>query len=116
MKYRLIDSVEVTEEKVHILHLKSVFDASTADEFEQVLQYLMTKKYYKFVIDLGKVEFISSAGWGNFVGELQNIRDNKGDLKLAGMSKEVYDVFLLLELDMFIKSYANVDEALIDFS
>lgn len=116
MNYRLIDSVEVTEEKIHIIHLKSVFDASTVDEFEQVLQYLIAKKFCRFVIDLAKVEFISSAGWGNFVGELQNIRNNKGDLKLAGMSEDVYDVFLLLELDLFIKAYATVDEALVDFS
>lgn len=115
-QHRLVDSVEVTEEKVHIIHLKSVFDASTADEFEQVLRYLMANNYYKFVIDLTKVEFVSSAGWGNFVGELQKIRDKKGDLKLSGMSKEVYDVFLLLELDLFIKACASIDEALSDFS
>ncbi|MFQ5632264.1 MAG: STAS domain-containing protein, partial [bacterium] len=106
----------MTEEKVHIIHLKSVFDASTADEFEQVLRYLVANNYYKFVIDLTRVEFVSSAGWGNFVGELQKIRDNKGDLKLTGMSKEVYDVFLLLELDLFIKAYAGIDEALSDFA
>jgi anti-sigma B factor antagonist len=116
LEHRLVDSVEVTEDKVHIIHLKSVFDASTADEFEQVLHYLMANQYYKFVIDLTRVEFISSAGWGNFVGELQAIRDNKGDLKLSGMNKDVYDVYLLLELDMFIRAYPNADKALSDFS
>lgn len=113
---RLVDSVEVTEDKVHIIHLKNVFDASTAGEFEQVLRYLMTNEHYKFVIDLSRVEFISSAGWGNFIAELQTIRDHKGDIKLAGMNSEVYDVFLLLELDLFIKAYDTVDQALVDFS
>lgn len=116
LEHRLVKSVEVTEDKVHIIYLKSVFDASTADEFEQVLRYLMSNNHYKFVIDLTNVEFISSAGWGNFVAELQAIRDNKGDLKLSGMSQDVYDIFLLLELDMFISAYPHPDKALLDFS
>lgn len=113
---RLVDSVEVTENKVHIIHLKSVYDASTVEEFEQVLEYLISNSYYRFVIDLARVEFVSSAGWGVFVGELQKLRDNNGDIKLTGMSSEVHDVFLLLELDMFIKAYDTVDDALSDFA
>ena len=113
---RLVDSVEVTDEKVYIIHLKSVFDASTVDEFEHVLNYLLSNNHYRFVIDLAQVEFISSAGWGVFVGELQRIRESDGDLKLASMSKEVYEVYLLLELDLFIQAYESVEDGLEDFA
>ena len=112
---RLVESVEVTDDKIHIVHLKAVFDASTVDEFEQVLEYLISNNFFEFVIDLNNVDFISSAGWGVFIGELQRVRDNKGDIKLTGMSTEVYDVYLLLELDMFIKAFNSIDEALQEF-
>jgi len=113
---RLVEAVEVTESHVHVIRLKDIFDASTVSEFEKVVSYLLTRNFYKVVVDLGHVEFISSAGWGAFTAELRRVRQNQGDVKLANMSPDVYDVFLLLELDSFIQSFDAVDEALAAFS
>jgi anti-sigma B factor antagonist len=112
----LIEAVEVTESRIHIIRLKNIFDASTVDEFEKVMNYILARNFYKFVVDLSHVEFISSAGWGAFTGELRRVRQNQGDIKLAGMNPDVYDVFLLLELDSFITAFETVDEAIAAFS
>ncbi len=113
---RLVKTVEVTESLVHVIRLKDIFDASTVNEFEKVVSYLLTRNFYKVVVDLGHVEFISSAGWGAFTAELRRVRQNQGDVKLANMTPDVYDIFLLLELDSFIQSFDTVDEALAAFS
>ncbi|MDZ7363045.1 MAG: anti-sigma factor antagonist [candidate division KSB1 bacterium] len=109
---RLVDAVEITESQIHIIRLKGIFDASTVNEFEKVVSYLLARQFFKMVVDLGSVEFISSAGWGAFTGELRRVRENDGDIKLAGMSPDVFDVFLLLELDRFISSYDTEEEAI----
>ena len=109
---RLVEAVEVTESQIHIIRLKGIFDASTVSEFEKVVSYLLARQFFKMVVDLGGVEFISSAGWGAFTAELRRVRENDGDMKLAGMSTDVFDVFLLLELDRFISSYDTEDEAI----
>jgi anti-sigma B factor antagonist len=108
---RLVESVEITENSIHIIRLRDIFDASTVNEFEKVVTYLLARNFYKVVVDLGHVEFISSAGWGAFTAELSRVRQNQGDLKLANMSPDVYDVFLLLELDSFVQSFDTVEEA-----
>ncbi|RMD96154.1 MAG: anti-sigma factor antagonist, partial [Calditrichaeota bacterium] len=114
-EHRLVESVEVTDTGIHIIQLKSVLDASTVDEFEQVLGFLITQNNYKFIVDLSRIDFISSAGWGVFIGELKKIRTHQGDIKLVGMQPDVYDVFLLLELDTLIEAFETLDDALISF-
>lgn len=114
-KRRLIEAVEVTEEGIHIVRLMKVFDASSLDEFEKVLAYLLSRNHYRIVVDLTSVEFISSAGWGAFTAELRRVRDNGGDIRLAGMNPDVLDVFLLLELDSFINAYDTIDDAILSF-
>jgi len=111
MQRRLVEAVEVTESQIHIVRLKGIFDASTVSEFEKVTNFLTARDYYKMVVDLELVEFISSAGWGAFTAELRRVREHAGDFKLAGMSTDVFEVFLLLELDHFIKAFDTVEEA-----
>lgn len=115
MPRRLVEAVEVTENQIHLICLKGIFDASTVSEFEKVVSYLLTRNFYCMVVDLSAVEFISSAGWGAFTAELRRVRENNGDIKLAGMSADLFDVFLLLELDRFINAYETADEAIMAF-
>lgn len=114
-KRRLIEAVEVTDAGIHIVRLMHVFDASSLDEFEKVLAYLLAHDNYRIVVDLANVEFISSAGWGAFTAELRRVRDNGGDIRLAGMNPDVLDVFLLLELDSFINAYDTIEDAILSF-
>jgi anti-sigma B factor antagonist len=109
---RLVEAVEITESQIHLIRLKGIFDASTVNEFEKVVSYLLARQFFKMVVDLSGVEFISSAGWGAFTAELRRVRENDGDIKLVSMSPDVFDVFLLLELDRFISSYDTEEEAL----
>jgi len=111
----LIEAVEVTESQIHLIRLKGIFDASTVNEFEKVVSYLLTRNFFCMVVDLSYVEFISSAGWGAFTAELRRVRENDGDIKLSGMNSDLFDVFLLLELDRFISAYESEDEAIMAF-
>jgi anti-anti-sigma factor len=108
-------SVNVTESTQHkgitIITVKGILDTVTAPEFEQQFRSVLDNKKFKLVIDLTDVEYISSAGWGNFISEIKRIRGEKGDLVLAGMKPAVTDIYELLEFDTFLKSFPDVESA-----
>jgi anti-sigma B factor antagonist len=100
---------------VSILKVSGYLDTTTAGELENALYGLIKKDRYRIVVDLSGVNYISSAGWGIFIGEIKDIRSNEGDLKLAGMTGDVREVYLLLEFHSILESYDTVDEAVASF-
>ena len=90
-------------------------DTTTSSELERVLDSLLKSGVFRIIIDLGNVDYISSAGWGIFISEIKGIRERGGDLKLAGMISDVYEVFELLEFHYILKAYDTIDDAVKDF-
>lgn len=100
---------------VSIISVRGYVDTTTSAELEESLKRLLRKNRYDIVIDLGGVNYISSAGWGIFISEIKEIRENGGDLKLASMIGDVYEVFELLEFQTILESYDSVEEAIASF-
>jgi anti-sigma B factor antagonist len=96
---------------VSVLSVQGYVDTTTSAELEESLKRLLKKGRYNIVIDLGGVNYISSAGWGIFISEIKSIRENGGDLRLAAMIGDVYEVFELLEFQTILQSFDTVDEA-----
>ena len=100
---------------VSVISVKGYVDTTTSTELEESLKRLLGKGRYDIVIDLGNVNYISSAGWGIFISEIKEIRENGGDLKLAAMIGDVYEVFELLEFQTILESFDTVEEAVSSF-
>ena len=100
-----------SEEEVSVLKVSGYLDTTTAGELETALYGLLGKNCYRIIVDLSGVTYISSAGWGIFIGEIKDIRANGGDLKLVGMSGDVFEVFQLLEFQSILQAYDSLDEA-----
>ncbi len=96
---------------VSVLSVQGYVDTTTSSELEESLKRLLKKGRFNIVIDLGGVNYISSAGWGIFISEIKSIRENGGDLKLAAMIGDVYEVFELLEFQTILQSFDTVEEA-----
>ena len=90
-------------------------DTTTCQELAKIVQDLLMQKRYLIITDLGGVTYISSAGWGVFVGEIKNIRDYGGDLKIVQMNSEVFEVFEMLEFNRVLNYYESVEEAINEF-
>ncbi len=101
---------------VSIISVKGFIDTTTSGQLEESLKRVLKKGDYNIVIDLGGVNYISSAGWGIFISEIKSIRENGGDLKLAAMTGDVYEVFELLEFQTILDSYDTPEEAVKGFS
>ncbi|MDD3643550.1 MAG: STAS domain-containing protein [Candidatus Krumholzibacteria bacterium] len=100
---------------VSVISVRGFVDTTTSAELEESLKRLLRKGRFDIVIDLGGVNYISSAGWGIFISEIKEIRENGGDLKLAAMIGDVYEVFELLEFQTILESYDTVEEAIHSF-
>lgn len=100
-----------SNEDVTILKVSGYLDTTTASELENALYGILDNNRYKIVVDLSGVTYISSAGWGIFIGEIKEIRNHGGDLKLSGMIPDVYEVFQLLEFQSILESYRTTEEA-----
>jgi anti-anti-sigma factor len=109
-------SINITDDpqnkEITRLAVEGLIDTTTAPEFEKEFLKLLKNKKFRLVVDLKKVDYISSAGWGIFVSELKRIRAEKGDLVLAGMNPDVTEVFDLLEFNVILKSFPDVESAI----
>lgn len=103
------------EHGVSVLKVRGYLDTTTASELETALYGLLGKQEFKIVVDLSDVDYISSAGWGIFIGEIKEIRHKGGDIRLSGMSGDVYEVFQLLEFNSILDAYDEADEAIASF-
>lgn len=100
---------------ISVISVRGYVDTTTSVELEESLKRLLRKGRFNIVIDLGGVNYISSAGWGIFISEIKEIRENDGDLKLARMVGDVYEVFELLEFQTILESYDSIEEAVNSF-
>lgn len=98
-----------------VLTLKGTIETTNASGLEDTLERIINDECYRIVVDLGAVTYISSAGWGIFISEIKRIRRNGGDIKLAGMTPEVREVFELLEFNSILKPFDDRKSAIDDF-
>jgi anti-sigma B factor antagonist len=116
-----IDDISISFSKpelnpdVSVISVRGFIDTTTSGELEESLKRLLRQSQFNIVVDLGGVNYISSAGWGIFISEIKEIRENGGDLKLASMIGEVYEVFELLEFQTILESFDSVDDAVTSF-
>ncbi len=106
-------SVHPQHKDITLISVKGFIDTNTAPEFEKTFQSVLGEKRFNLIIDLKEASYISSAGWGIFVGEIKRIRNQKGDLILVGMNPEVADIYELLQFSSILKSFPNVETAIL---
>ena len=90
-------------------------DTTTCKDLARQIREFMDENHLQIVVDLGGVSYISSAGWGVFVGEIKNIRERGGDLKIVQMTAEVIEVFEMLEFNRILNHYETIEEAIDEF-
>ena len=110
-------STEIAGSRNHISIIKvgGYIDTTTSSELERALDSLLKQGRFFIIVDLGNVDYISSAGWGIFISEIKSMRENGGDLKLVRMVPDVYEIFELLEFHHILDVYDTVDEAINKF-
>ncbi len=119
--YDTMDGIEIQEYRVGalqdivLLEAGGYIDTNTSPELQKVLNHTIESGNYQIVVDMSDVQYVSSAGWGVFVGEIRRLKEKGGDLKLTCMTPEVNEVFEMLEFHRILSAYDRTEEAIEDF-
>jgi anti-anti-sigma factor len=99
------------DRSVSEIRVDGVIDTLTASELEEVIDTLIKRGRFRIVFDLAGVDYISSAGWGIFISHIKDVRAHGGDIKLANMVPNVYEIYQLLEFDNVLQAFTSTDLA-----
>jgi anti-anti-sigma factor len=102
--------------EITLLYLDGVIDTVSSVKLRSVLDNLVDRGSIKLVVDMSKVEYVSSSGWGVFASRIKDIRVAGGDIKIFGMDQEVDSVFHMLGFDSIMGAFGVLSEAIENFS
>lgn len=102
--------------RVDLVQVNGRIDSSTAPQLEKTLQSIIDDGRFRIVVDMGGVEFMSSAGLRTLLSAAKQVRRfNRGDLRLASVQTKVKKAFELAGLDELFKFYENDVDAVGSF-
>ena len=97
---------------IAFIDAEGFLDAHTFEEMQQLIDTLFDKQNcYKLIVRMEKVDYISSAGAGVFVGAIGRAKENSGDIVFLKPSANVKEVLDLLGLSAIFRFAETRDEA-----
>jgi len=104
-----------TEDKIAYIRVIGDLDAHTFEKMESEINKLIKSSIFKLIVDMEKVEYISSAGAGVFIGAIGTSQENSGNIVFLRPSPCVREVFELLGLAQIFRFYDTLEKAISDF-
>lgn len=93
------------------IEAEGFLDAHTFEQMESLVSGVFDKGCFKLIVKLEKLDYISSAGAGVFVGAIGRAKDNGGDIVFLQPSANVKEVFDLLGLSAIFRFATSRPEA-----
>ena len=90
-----VHNQEIREGIVYF-ELEGMLDAHNFEILEALFEKNFDDGFYRFVVDIRQLEYISSAGAGVFIGAVGTCQENDGNVVLVQPSREVKEIFELL--------------------
>ncbi len=105
------------EEKVYngnsaLIRMKGFIDSTNASQFSDAIDACTQKQCFNLVVDFTAIEYVSSAGWGVLISKIRDIREQGGDIILAGMIEGIQSIYKLMELDQIFRAFEYAEDAL----
>jgi len=107
-----MDIVQNDYAGVQGLHLAGRFDELAAPEVERSLSAVVREDAGRYVLDLSGVEYVSSSGLRVLLMFSRAVKNRQGDLKLAGLTPFVAEVFEVSNFTSVFSVYPTMADAL----
>jgi len=95
---------------VSIISIAGSIDSNTAAQAQEQILPLIEPKCC-LVLDLGKCDYISSAGLRVLLMTAKQLAAKNGQWAFAGLSEEIKDVMDMTGFSGFFKTFSTVEEA-----
>ena len=109
-----IQAREVAE-KIFLIEAEGHLDADTFEMLEKEIEDHFGRGIFRFIVNLEKVDYISSAGASVLIGARHHAQDNGGSIIFLNPHVNVKDVFDLLGLSQIFSFASGVEEAIAQF-
>jgi len=99
------------EVKGLIVSIIGKLDAVSAGEFDKEMDGQIKKGESNFILDLSRLDYVSSAGLRSLLSTSKRLKENKGTIVLCGLQgsvKEVFDISRFSSLFTIYESLENV--------
>ena len=100
------------QEGINIIKISGRMDATTTPQFNDAYQKLLESGQGRFIVDLGGLEYISSAGLRGILSMGKACKASGSSLAFCSMQAMVADMFKLSGFTSILNVYASLDEAL----
>lgn len=106
---------ETIQDQTSIVTISGSIDSLTASDVAHYLTAGINAGRVQIVLDLGRVDFMSSAGLRAILAALKESRKQGGDLYLAGAQPGVEKVLKMSGLTSILKTFSSIDAAVAEF-
>ena len=100
---------------IKVLALEGDLNAANSREVETRLNQMIMGGNKKLVVNLDKLNYISSAGLRVFLSANKLMKKKEGKLVLCGLNNTVKEVFEISGFHMIFAIFSTEEEALSDF-
>ena len=100
---------------VNVVSIGGSIDALTAGEVQQYFDQLTGRGEKSVLIDLARVDFMSSAGLRVIMAISKDVRQRGGDLRIAAAQPSVEKMLKISGFTSILKSFPSVDLAVQSF-
>jgi anti-sigma B factor antagonist len=107
--------------RVDLVAVSGRIDAATAPQLKQQIEALFEEGRYRIVLDLEKLEYVSSPGLRVLIEARKKARDWKitdlegGDIRIANLPPRIKEVFDLTGFTSLFELYSDTVEAVGSF-
>ena len=101
---------------VTLIQVEGRIDHKTATDFENALRPLLDRclagEYKKLLMDLGGVDFMTSAGLRVLMIAAKACDKQKGAIAVAALQPGIQEIFKISRFDLLLKIFPTVESAL----
>jgi anti-sigma B factor antagonist len=90
-------------------------EANIADIGATLKTLIEEKENPKLLLDFSTVDHLSSAALGMLINANNSIKQRNGQLRLANIKPQIYEVFVITKLNKLFRIFPNREEALASF-
>jgi anti-sigma B factor antagonist len=110
-------SIQVrTLDGASVLTPAGFINAHTVMQFESALEDLIRHGQFNILINCANLNYISSAGLGAIMGQIETVRENGGDIMLSNLQEKVFLIFDTLGFTQLYRVFDREEDALENLS
>ncbi len=105
-------SVDTIDDSVLVIKTGTTLDNNNAHEIFEFISKAHSEKRYNIIVDMGELEFLSSAGVGSIIGTVDVSRESGGEIVLCNVSEQILHILNILDLADYLTIRRDRDHSI----